>query len=284
MCRSVPPHPPRTGDTARVDRPAVRSGRPETGALPWAWERCGAARRRGACEPVPPSEGARRMASSARVPQVAPVGAQRPGWSATSSASDHSSSSTGSRAARDSVERSQRVGLDPPAQPVGGVPHLLSRELERDEGRRPACRAREAGHVDAHARAPRGHPRAQWRLTARSMRELGDHRRRSDDPVAHVHADGDSAHVVSESRRLRNRRRVGPNARRAPRTSAVVAQVGGGGGRCQAARRAGTQESAAGRQAGLGVMRVLARARKRCVRSRRHGGATARHVSSRCRA
>ena len=61
-----------------------------------------------------------------------------------------------------------------------------------------------------------------------------------------------------------HRRRVVPFARHAPRTSAVVAQVGGGGGRCQAARRAGTQEGAAGRQAGLGVMRVLARAEPVC--------------------
>ncbi len=53
--------------------------------------------------------------------------------------------------------------------------------------------------------------------------------------------------------------RSGSGARRTPGTSAVVAQVGGGGGRSEAAGRAGAEESAAGRQADVGETGVLAR-------------------------
>ena len=84
------------------------------------------------------------------------------GRSSTSSASAQSSSSTGWSTARTSAQR-VGIGLDPPAQRVGGVPQLLARELEGDEGRRPGRRSREGGHVDARARAPRRHVDAQRR-------------------------------------------------------------------------------------------------------------------------
>ena len=53
-------------------------------------------------------------------------------------------------------------------------------------------------------------------------------------------------------------------AGRAPRAGAVVAQVGGGGGRGEPAGRGRREETAAGRQADIGVARVLVpRSRKR---------------------
>ena len=144
-----------------------------------------------------------------------------------------------------------RVGLDAPAQRVGGVPELLARELERDEGRRAGGGAWEGRHEDARAGAPRRDEDAQRLAVRDARRELRDHGGGGDAEAAHVHAHTDPAEVLAHARR---RRLDGPiGAGRPPGAGAVVAQVGGGGGRGEPAGRGRREETAAGRQADIRV-------------------------------
>ena len=72
-----------------------------------------------------------------------------------------------------------------------------------------------------------------------------------------MHADGDAAAVRPDPARRLVNGTVG--ARRTPRARPVIAQVGRGGGRCQPAGTGRGKEAAAGRQADVGVGRVLPR-------------------------
>ena len=72
-----------------------------------------------------------------------------------------------------------------------------------------------------------------------------------------MHADGDAAAVRPDPARRLVDGTVG--TRRTPRARPVIAQVGRGGGRCQAAGTGRGKKAAAGRQTDIGVGRVLSR-------------------------
>ena len=100
--------------------------------------------------------------------------------------------------------------------------------------------------------------------------------------TADVHADADAAEVVRRpgaAAAWTGPRRAGS----APGPGAVVAQVGGGGGRREPAGRSRGEKAAAGRQADIGVARCPRRGRG-SGRSRRRARGRARRASTRCRA